>query len=86
MRVRPGRVVTAAFPSSENTVGRHRREEMCDARDAARPPGLMAGAETCPIVSVEVLEEEQQIPPVRIVLKHPRPETKHVGMVATAPR
>ena len=39
------------------------------AGDDAGPAGLVAGAEPGAVVAVEVLVEEQQVPPVRIVLE-----------------
>src|SRR5579871_6146618 len=39
------------------------------ASDDAGPTGLMAGAETSTIVSVEVLVEQEEVAPVRIILE-----------------
>ncbi len=43
-------------------------EQVEQARDQARPPRLVAGAEPGAVITVEVFMEEDQIAPVRIVL------------------
>src|SRR6185503_20181198 len=63
----------AGLPKLEHSLRSRRLEEMDDARDAAGPTGLVARAETGAVVAMEVLVEEQQITPVRILLKHRRP-------------
>src|SRR6516162_8345143 len=53
----------------ERLLRSHRREQMHDARDDAGPSGLMARAEAGAVVAVEVLVEQHEIAPVRIVLE-----------------
>ena len=56
----------------EHLLGRRRREQVHQARDDAGPSGLVAGAETGAVVAVEVLVEQEEIAPVRILLELPR--------------
>ena len=44
-------------------------EDVHDNSDRAGPPCLVAGAETCPIVAVEIFVEQDQVAPVRIFLE-----------------
>ena len=44
-------------------------EQLDEAGDGAGPPGLVAGPYPRPVVAVEVLVEQQQVAPVRVVLK-----------------
>src|SRR5262245_44459731 len=57
------------FPQFDHLLRRARRKEVHQSRDDAGPPGLMTGAEAGAVVAVEVLVEEDEIPPVRIVLE-----------------
>src|SRR5439155_7331207 len=47
-------------------------EHVHQARYDARPPGLMTRAQTRAVIAVEVFVEEDQVAPVRILLKLPR--------------
>ena len=53
------------------------RVELAEALDQpghqAGPPGLVRGAEPGPVVAVEVLVEEDEVPPVRVLLEQPDP-------------
>src|SRR5262245_52910081 len=53
----------------EHLLARGRREQVHHAGDDAGPPGLMARPQARPIVAVEVLVEEDQVPPVRVLLE-----------------
>src|SRR5262249_52543689 len=53
----------------EELLGCARREDVHDAGDAAGPPRLVAGADACAVVAVEVLVEQDQVTPVRVVLE-----------------
>src|SRR5262249_8835703 len=53
----------------EPLLSRGRREQMPNARDDPRPPGLMARAEPGAVVAGEVFVEEDQVPPMRVVLE-----------------
>ena len=61
----------ARAPSSPLRARARRRcrEEVHHPRDDAGPAGLMAGAEPGAVVAVEVLVEQDEIAPVRIVLE-----------------
>src|SRR5262245_11629305 len=53
----------------ERILRRHPSEEVDEACDETRPTGLVARAEASAIVAVEVLVEEDQVAPVRVVLE-----------------
>ena len=53
----------------EHRLGVDAPEEVEQRRDEAGPPGLVAGAEPGAVVAVEVLVEQDQVAPVRIVLE-----------------
>src|SRR5947199_769567 len=60
----------------EPLLWRRERLFLADAREAvhedgddARPPGLMAGPETGSVISMEVLVEEDEVAPVRVLLE-----------------
>ncbi len=58
------------FLGRQQHVGRlDAAEEIQQAGDDPRPTGLVAGAEAGPVVPVEVLVEEDQVTPVRILLE-----------------
>src|SRR5690348_341192 len=61
------------FPSLEHLSCVGPREDVHDASDNARPSGLMAGTKTGAVVTVEILVEQNQIAPVRIVVELARP-------------
>src|SRR5215469_349094 len=46
-------------------------EQMNDACDNSGPSGLMAGAESGPVIAVKVFIEQEQLPPMGIFLKLP---------------
>src|SRR3982751_6786491 len=58
-----------ALAELEHLAGRSRGEQVHEPRDDARPSGLVARAEARAVVAVEVLVEQNQIPPVRIGLE-----------------
>src|SRR5262249_21469357 len=60
-----------ALADIQELRGRAGGEQVQDAGDDARPPRLVAGAETSPVVAVQVLVEEQVVPPVRVLLELP---------------
>jgi hypothetical protein len=53
----------------EHLLGGRSREQMHHSRDKPRPSGLMACTESCPVLTVEILVEEDEIPPVRVCLE-----------------
>src|ERR1700758_2470876 len=53
----------------EGLLGRGRGEQMHGPGDGAGPSGLVARAEAGPVVAVEVLVEQDEIAPVRILLE-----------------
>src|SRR5215468_4042132 len=53
----------------EELLGRAAPEQMHPSSDQPGPPGLVARAEACPVVAMEVLVEEDEVAPVRIVLE-----------------
>ena len=65
--------VEALLGDGERVFGLDASEEVEDARDEARPPRLVAGAEAGAVVAVEVLVEEDQVAPVRVPLELLRP-------------
>src|SRR5262245_19137060 len=60
-------------PLLQHLLGIQSYEGRHQPRDQSGPPGLVAGAYARPIVSVEVLVEQDQIAPVRVVLELPAP-------------
>src|SRR5262249_25485078 len=48
---------------------RHGREQVHGPGDDAGPAGLVAGPEAGPVVAVEVLVEQDEVPPVRVGLE-----------------
>src|SRR5512145_675564 len=54
-------------------LGRGGREQVHDPGDDSRPSGLVARSETGPVVTVEVLVEQEVVAPVRVLLKLLRP-------------
>src|SRR5262245_18700593 len=67
-RLRRGSNPLAEF---EHPLGRSASKHLHEAGDYSGPPGLMAGAEPGPIVAMEVLVEQNEIAPVRILLEFP---------------
>src|SRR5262245_64755111 len=57
------------LPELEELLGCARAEQMHTPRDDTGPPGLVARAEARPVVTVEVLVEQDEIAPVRILLE-----------------
>src|SRR6185295_8693294 len=55
----------------QDLLARGRGEQVHDAGDDAGPSGLMAGAQARAVVAVEVLVEQEEIAPMRIVLELP---------------
>src|SRR6185436_3703936 len=55
----------------ENLPGRGRREQVHGPGDDPGPACLMARAEAGPVVAVEILVEQEEVPPVRVLLKLP---------------
>src|SRR6267142_4640883 len=53
----------------EQLLRRGGGEQMHDPGDGAGPSGLMARAQAGPVVAVEVLAEEEEVPPVRVLLE-----------------
>src|SRR5262249_26562216 len=56
-------------PVSENLLRRGGREEMHEPSDNAGPAGLVAGAEAGSVIAMEVFVEQNQVAPVRVLLK-----------------
>src|SRR6516165_9192678 len=63
---------TGGFAEFEYLLGGGSGEHMHQASDNSSPTGLMAGAEAGAIVAVEVVVEQDEIPPIGILLKFPR--------------
>src|SRR5262249_56884084 len=55
----------------EKLLGVAGGEHVHDPGDDPAPSGLMARAETRAVVAVEVLVEQEEVPPVRVVLESP---------------
>src|SRR6516165_9440783 len=55
----------------QSPLGRGGCEEMHGPGNDAGPAGLMAGADTGPVVAMEVLVEQDEIAPMRILLELP---------------
>src|SRR5262245_43314201 len=55
----------------EELLRRARREEVHQPGDHSGPAGLMARTEAGAVVAVEILEEQDEVAPVRIVLELP---------------
>src|SRR5215467_652417 len=60
---------TCYLTQCEELLGRAGREHMHRPRDDSGPPGLVAGAETCAIVTMKIFIEQDEIAPVRVLLK-----------------
>src|SRR5215471_13158140 len=60
-----------AFWSTQHVFGLEASEEIKYTGNESGPAGLVARSETCAVVSVEVLIEEDVVLPVRIVLELP---------------
>src|SRR5262245_41791557 len=60
------------LPPFEELPGAAGREHMHESCDDPGPAGLMARTEARSVVSMEVLVEQDQIPPVRVLLELPR--------------
>jgi len=61
--------VEVLLAQREHLLRGRRGKQMHQSSDNAGPPGLMTGAKARSVVAVEVLVEQQQIPPVRVVLE-----------------
>src|SRR5688572_17470385 len=57
------------FARLKDLLRRERGKQVHDPSDGPCPAGLMAGAETRPVVAVKILIKEQAIAPMRIVLE-----------------
>src|SRR5262249_46362176 len=57
------------LPHLECPCGRDGGEEMHHTRNHTGPSGLMAGAEPSPVIAVEILVEENEVTPVRVLLE-----------------
>src|SRR3954464_13197658 len=68
----------------EELLRRDRREQLHEASDASRPSGLMARPGTCPVGSVEVLAEGEEVLEVRIALELPGPPVHRAPAVLVA--
>src|SRR5512145_3297328 len=55
----------------EELLGRARREQMHGPGDNSGPSRLMVRAEAGPVVAVEILVEQEKVPPVRVLLELP---------------
>src|SRR5690349_5733018 len=62
-----------SFAESEHLLGRGGGEQMHPASDNSSPSGLMVRTEAGAVVAMEVFVEQEQVPPVGILLKLPRP-------------
>src|SRR5262249_43281281 len=60
------------FAGIEDLLRHAGLEQLQEAGDAPGPAGLVAGAEARPVVAVEVLVEQDQVAPVRVLLELPR--------------
>src|SRR5262249_199058 len=60
---------SSRLPDLEHSFWRDVREQLHQAGDDPCPSGLMARAKSGSIVAVKVLIEEEQIPPLRILLQ-----------------
>ena len=60
------------FAQGEHLLRAGRRKQVHDPGDDAGPSGLMAGAQAGAVVTVEVLVEEEEVAPVRILLERGR--------------
>ena len=53
----------------EHLIGRRGSEQVHGSRYDSRPACLVAGAKPSPVIAVKILVEQDQVAPVRIVLK-----------------
>src|SRR6478609_8743632 len=62
----------AALAGREQSFRVENAKELNQRRDRARPSRLVAGAQACAVVAVEILVEEKVVAPVRVFLERLR--------------